>query len=135
METSERFWFDPRTRTIRDENRLAVATLLLEGDADLGPAMAAATELRDAARRAGGLNMATYRIQSLAALCFDVEASTKEEALSKATALMGRLDDGVELPDADTEDELTNAFVYPDSDGNPLQVIDIEPETPEKGKV
>ncbi len=79
--------------------------------------------------------MATYRIQSLAALCFDVEASTKEEALSKATALMGRLDDGVELPDADTEDELTNAFVYPDSDGNPLQVIDIEPETPEKGKV
>ncbi len=82
METSERFWFDPRTRTIRDENRLAVATLLLEGDADLGPAMAAATELRDAARRALALLAAKGQSRKK----WTVEDQAAFEALGAALA-------------------------------------------------
>ncbi len=72
----------------------------------------------------------TFRISAAARLFFDVEAETEEEALAKAGKLCDRLEDGVELDNVDSDDELVAGVVYPTENrevggGYDLEVSDV----------
>ncbi len=56
----------------------------------------------------------TYRMEIPATIYCDMPATSKKEALAKAEELAYRLRDGIDLPNVDTEDELSNAVAFPE---------------------
>ncbi len=69
--------------------------------------------------------MPRYRMEIRAVLCFDVEASSEEEAKRTAVEAAGRLDEGIECEDPDPEDEATDVVAYPDSERLGPRVIEM----------
>ncbi len=69
--------------------------------------------------------MKTYRMRVPATLCFDVEAENDEEAKAKAAALCDRIwEEGADVPNADLDDELENATVYPQPNQEPVEIVE-----------
>lgn len=76
------------------------------------------------ARRLFGVAMETHRVSVNAIMAFDVVASSQEAAKKIAEEVVDRIwEEGVELPNADTEDLLVNAICHPG-----LDPIEIESE-------
>lgn len=74
--------------------------------------------------------MPRYRMRLDAELRFSIVADNKKAAMKRARDLADRLDDGVDVPNADTEDELESAIVYPAEDAR-LKIIDTQEEEDE----
>lgn len=83
----------------------------------------------DVARRIFGVVIETHRVSVNATMAFDVVASSQEEAKKIAEDVVDRIwEEGVELPNADTEDLLVNAICHPGLD--PVE-IETEPRPAE----
>lgn len=78
-----------------------------------------------------GEGVKTYRIDAAARVCFDVTASSSAAAVRQAKAVLERLEEGVDLDNVDTEDELQAAVAYPfpgRKGGYGVRVVDIREE-------
>lgn len=73
--------------------------------------------------------MKTYRMRVEAGILFDVQADSEEDATAKAAEIVARaLDEGVDIPNIDTEEELVACRAYANEDSVPEVVTTLDTE-------